>query len=97
MTVAHGQSLGVLPSLSAVSKSVSHVTAAVSGSVYSTPIDVSDVSEPGTPVHTLAHGGSKAHDVLYGLTLPNEPKPLRQHRPPPLRSILSPGESSYPP
>nr|GFB63769.1 hypothetical protein [Tanacetum cinerariifolium] len=54
---------------------------------------VSSVSEAGTPMHTLAHGGSKAHGVLSGLTLPNEPKPLGQHRPPLPRSILSPGEA----
>ncbi|GJT19755.1 hypothetical protein Tco_0878461 [Tanacetum coccineum] len=29
--------------------------------------------------------------------LSNEPKPLWKHRPPPPPSILSPGESSYPP
>nr|GEV24406.1 hypothetical protein [Tanacetum cinerariifolium] len=97
VTVAHGQSFRVLPSLSAVSESGSHVTAAVSGSVYSATVAVSGVSEVGTPVHTLTHEGSEAHGVLSGLTLPNEPKPLGQHRPPPPRSILSPGESSYPP
>nr|GFD23499.1 hypothetical protein [Tanacetum cinerariifolium] len=80
-----------------VSESGSHVTAAVSGSVYPATIDVSDASEAGTPVHTLAHGGYEAHGVLFGLTLLSEPKPFRQHMPPPLRSILSPGESSYPP
>nr|GEY76833.1 hypothetical protein [Tanacetum cinerariifolium] len=73
----------VLPSLSALSESGSHVTAAVSGSMYSATVAVSSVSEAGTPVHTLAHGGSEAHGVLSGLTLPNEPKPFGQHRPPP--------------
>nr|GEY75752.1 hypothetical protein [Tanacetum cinerariifolium] len=96
VTVAHGQSLRVLPSLSAASESGSHVTDAGSGSVYSATVAVSGVSEVGTPVHILAHGGSEAHDVLSGLTLPNEPKPLGQHRPPPPRSILSLRESSYP-
>nr|GEY16078.1 hypothetical protein [Tanacetum cinerariifolium] len=71
VTVAHGQSLGVLPSLLAVSKSGSHVTTAVSGSVYPAIINVSGASEAGTPVHTLAHGGSEAHGVLSVLTLPN--------------------------
>nr|GFB03312.1 hypothetical protein [Tanacetum cinerariifolium] len=80
--VAHGQSLGVLPSLSAVSESGSHVTADVSGSVYSATVTVSGVFEVSTHVHTLAHRGSEAHGVLSGLTLPNEPKPLGQHRPP---------------
>nr|GFB65134.1 hypothetical protein [Tanacetum cinerariifolium] len=95
MTVAHGQSLRVLLSLSVVSKSGSYATVAVSGSVYSVTIAVSGVSEAGTLVHTLAHEGYKAHGVLSGLILPNDPKPLGQHRPPPSRSILSPGESSY--
>nr|GEZ97319.1 hypothetical protein [Tanacetum cinerariifolium] len=40
-------SLGVLPSLSAVSKSGSHVTAVVSGSVYFATVVVSGVSEVG--------------------------------------------------
>nr|GEW31150.1 hypothetical protein [Tanacetum cinerariifolium] len=76
VTVAHGQSLGVLPSLSAASESGSHVTAAVSGSVYSATVAVPGVSEVGTHMHILTRGGSKAHDVLSGLTLPIEPKPL---------------------
>nr|GEX75478.1 hypothetical protein [Tanacetum cinerariifolium] len=70
-------------SLSVVSESGSHVTVVVSGSVYSATVAVSGVSEAGTPVHILAHGGSKAHGVLSGLTLLNEPKTLGQHRPPP--------------
>nr|GFA51417.1 hypothetical protein [Tanacetum cinerariifolium] len=97
VTVAHGQSLEVLPSLSAVSESGSHVTAVVSRSVYSATVAVSGLSEASTPMHTLARRGFEAHGVLSGLTLPNEPKPLGQHRPPPTRSILSPGESSYSP
>nr|GEV98494.1 hypothetical protein [Tanacetum cinerariifolium] len=79
------------------SESGSHATATVSGSVYSTTVVVPGVPEVGTPVHILARRGSEAHDVLSGLTLPIEPKPRGQHRPPPSRSILSPGESSYPP
>nr|GEW35465.1 hypothetical protein [Tanacetum cinerariifolium] len=86
------QSLGVLPSLFAVSKSMCHVTDVVHGSVYFATVSVSAVSEAGTPVHTLAHERSKAHGVLSGSTLSNEPKPLGQHRPPPPRSILSLGE-----
>nr|GEU97399.1 hypothetical protein [Tanacetum cinerariifolium] len=66
VTVADDQSLRVLPSLSAASESGSHVTAAVSGSVYSATVAVSGVSEVGTPVHILARGGSEAHDVLSG-------------------------------
>nr|GEY89921.1 hypothetical protein [Tanacetum cinerariifolium] len=90
VTAADGQSLRVLPSLSATSESGSHATTAVSGSVYSATVAVPGVPEVGIPVHILAREGSKAHDVLSGLTLPIEPKPRRQHRPPPPRSILSP-------
>nr|GEU52293.1 hypothetical protein [Tanacetum cinerariifolium] len=82
VTIAYGQSLRVLPSLSDASESGSHVTAAVSGSVYSATVAVPGVFEAGTPVHILAHGGSEAHDVLSGLTLPIKPKPRGQHRPP---------------
>nr|GFC79574.1 hypothetical protein [Tanacetum cinerariifolium] len=92
VTVAYGQSLGVLPSLSVASESGSHVTAVVSRSVYSATVAVPGVSKVGTLVHILARGGSEAYDILSGLTLPIEPKPLEQHRPPPPRSILSPGE-----
>nr|GEZ12743.1 hypothetical protein [Tanacetum cinerariifolium] len=82
VTVIDGQSLRVLPSLSAASESGSHASAAVSRSMYSATVDVSGVPEVGTPVHILARGGSEAHDVLSGLTLPIEPKPRRQHMPP---------------
>nr|GFC41350.1 hypothetical protein [Tanacetum cinerariifolium] len=82
MNVAHGQSLRVLPSLPTVSESGSHVTAVVSGSVYSATEAVSGVSEAGTLVHTVAHEGSEVHGVLSGSTLSNVPKPLGQHRPP---------------
>ncbi|GKF13029.1 hypothetical protein Tco_0050955 [Tanacetum coccineum] len=58
---------------------------------------VSDVPESGTRVHTPAHGGSEAHNELPDSTLPNEPKPLGKHRPPPPQSVLSPNELSYPP
>nr|GEW95222.1 hypothetical protein [Tanacetum cinerariifolium] len=89
VTVANGQSLKVLPSLSAASESGSHATAAVSGSVYSATIAVLGVPEVGTFVHILAREGSEAHDVLSSLTLQIEPKPLGQHKPPPTRSILA--------
>nr|GFC42089.1 hypothetical protein [Tanacetum cinerariifolium] len=96
VTVVDGQSLRVLPSMSAASESGSQATAVVSGSMYSATVVVPGVPEVGTPVYILARGGSEAHDVLSGLTLPIKPKPRGQHRPPPPRSILSPGESSYP-
>nr|GEW16839.1 hypothetical protein [Tanacetum cinerariifolium] len=89
VTITHGQSLKVLPSLPAVSKSGSHVTTIVFESVYSATLAVSGVSEVGTPVHILADRGSEAHGAMSGLTLPIEPKPLGQHRPPLPRSILS--------
>nr|GEX28492.1 hypothetical protein [Tanacetum cinerariifolium] len=82
-TIADGQSLRVLPSLCAASESGSHATVYVSGLVYSTTVAVPVVPEVGTPVHILARGGSEAHDVLSGLTLPIEPKPHGQHMPPP--------------
>nr|GFC10035.1 hypothetical protein [Tanacetum cinerariifolium] len=73
----------------------SHATAAVSGSVYSATVAVPGVPDVGTHVHILARGGSEAHDVLSDLTLLIKPKPRGQHRPPPLRSTLSPGGSFY--
>ncbi|GKE92971.1 hypothetical protein Tco_1574066, partial [Tanacetum coccineum] len=84
----YGQSLKALPSQSAASGSESHVPGAVA---------VSDVPRSRTRMHTPAHGGSKAHNELPDSILPNKPKPLRKHRPPPLQSVLSPDELSYPP
>nr|GFB01833.1 hypothetical protein [Tanacetum cinerariifolium] len=83
--------------MSPMSRLMSLITQRVSTILYCATVVVPGVSEVGTPVHILAREGYEAHDVLSGLTLPIEPKPLRQHRPPPPRSILSPGESSYPP
>ncbi|GKF69977.1 hypothetical protein Tco_0203034, partial [Tanacetum coccineum] len=45
----------------------------------------------------MNHDGSEAPDESPGSILSNEPKPRGKHRPPPPPSILSPGESSYPP
>nr|GEY37091.1 hypothetical protein [Tanacetum cinerariifolium] len=73
VTFVHGQSLRVLPSLSAASESGSHVTAIMSGSVYSATIAMPGVSEVGTPVHILAREGSEAHD--------STPRPLVEHSP----------------
>ncbi|GKE63882.1 hypothetical protein Tco_1514249, partial [Tanacetum coccineum] len=64
---------------------------------YVYAIAVSDMPGSGTRMHTPAHGGSEAHNGLHDSTLPSEPKPLRNHRPPPLQSVLSPDELSYPP
>ncbi|GJX47913.1 hypothetical protein Tco_0273103 [Tanacetum coccineum] len=58
---------------------------------------VPDVPGYGSRVHTYDHGGSKAHDEPPDSILSSEPKPLGKHMPPPPQSLLSPGESSYPP
>ncbi|GKE67353.1 hypothetical protein Tco_1521514, partial [Tanacetum coccineum] len=50
-----------------------------------------------TRVHTPAHNGSEAHNGLPDSILPNKPKPLGKHRPPPSQSVLSLDELSYPP
>ncbi|GKG49290.1 hypothetical protein Tco_0515742, partial [Tanacetum coccineum] len=55
-----------------------------------------DVPGYGSRMHTHDYGGSKAHDEQLDSILSGEPKPLGKHRPPPLQSILSHGESSYP-
>ncbi|GKE66414.1 hypothetical protein Tco_1520575 [Tanacetum coccineum] len=60
-------------------------------------VAVSDVPGSGTRVHAPAHSGFEAHNELPDLILPNEPKPIGKHRPPPLQSVLSPDELSYPP
>ncbi|GKE79329.1 hypothetical protein Tco_1545449, partial [Tanacetum coccineum] len=59
-------------------------------------VAVSDVHGAWTRVHIPAHGGSEAHNRLPDSILPNEPKPLGKHRHPPLQSVLSPDELSYP-
>ncbi|GKA78871.1 hypothetical protein Tco_0785408 [Tanacetum coccineum] len=64
---------------------------------YPAAVAVSDVPGSGTRVHTPAHGGFEAHNGLPDSILPNEPKPLGKHRPPPPQSVLSPDELSYPP
>ncbi|GKF59217.1 hypothetical protein Tco_0176003, partial [Tanacetum coccineum] len=51
----------------------------------------------GTRVHTHDHDGCEALDESPDSILSSEPKPLGKHRPHPPPSILSPGESSYPP
>ncbi|GJS53602.1 hypothetical protein Tco_0626964 [Tanacetum coccineum] len=60
-------------------------------------VAVSDVPRYGSHVHTHDHGGSEAPDGSPDSILSSEPKPLEKHKPPPPPSILSPGESSYPP
>ncbi|GJY70895.1 hypothetical protein Tco_0474598 [Tanacetum coccineum] len=60
-------------------------------------VAVPDVPGYGSRVHTHDHDGSKAPDGSPDSILLSDPKPLEKHRPPPPQSILSPGESSYPP
>ncbi|GJR13981.1 hypothetical protein Tco_1396893 [Tanacetum coccineum] len=60
-------------------------------------IVVPDEPGYGSHVHTHDHGGSEAPDGSPDSILSSEPKPLEKHRTPPLPSILSLGESSYPP
>ncbi|GJX00577.1 hypothetical protein Tco_0184490 [Tanacetum coccineum] len=60
-------------------------------------VAVLDVPGYGSCVHTHDHGRSEAHDEPLDSILSSEPKPLGKYRPPHPQSILSPGESSYPP
>ncbi|GKC27964.1 hypothetical protein Tco_1035258, partial [Tanacetum coccineum] len=60
-------------------------------------VAVSSVPGDGSCVHIHDHDGFVAPDGSPDLILSSEPKPLGKHRPPPPPSILSPGESSYPP
>ncbi|GJT56910.1 hypothetical protein Tco_0991964 [Tanacetum coccineum] len=63
---------------------------------YPATIAVSDVHGAGTRVHIPAHGGSEAYNGPPDSILSHEPKPLKKYRPPPLQSVLSPDELSYP-
>ncbi|GJY71141.1 hypothetical protein Tco_0474844 [Tanacetum coccineum] len=94
---AYDEILEVLPSQLAASGNKSHIPGVVSQREYSTAIDVLDVPGYGSRVHTHDHGGSEAPDGSPDSILSSESKPLGKHRPPPPQSILSPGESSYPP
>ncbi|GKF57143.1 hypothetical protein Tco_0170680 [Tanacetum coccineum] len=64
---------------------------------YSAAVAVSNEPGDGFRVHIHDHDGSEALDDSPDSILLSEPKPFGKHRPPPLPSILSPGESSYPP
>ncbi|GJX62322.1 hypothetical protein Tco_0295222 [Tanacetum coccineum] len=64
---------------------------------YPATVAVSSVPGDGSRVHTHDHDGSEAPDESHDSILSGEPKPLGKHRSPPPPSILSPGESSYPP
>ncbi|GKE66067.1 hypothetical protein Tco_1520228, partial [Tanacetum coccineum] len=58
---------------------------------------VSDVPGDGSRMHTHDHDGSEAPDESPDSILSSDPKPLGKHMPPPPPSIMSLGESSYPP
>ncbi|GJR69383.1 hypothetical protein Tco_0015448 [Tanacetum coccineum] len=58
---------------------------------------VSGVPGDRSRMHTHDYDGSEALDESPDSILSSDPKPLEKHRPPPLPSILSPRESSYPP
>ncbi|GKB08610.1 hypothetical protein Tco_0836922 [Tanacetum coccineum] len=60
-------------------------------------VAVPDVPGYGSCVHTHDHDGSEAPDGSHDSILSSKPKPVGKHRPPLPPSILSPGESSYPP
>ncbi|GKF36373.1 hypothetical protein Tco_0113131, partial [Tanacetum coccineum] len=60
-------------------------------------VAVSDVPGYGSRVYTHDHGGSESSDGSPDSILLSETKPLEKHKPPPPPSILSPGDSSYPP
>ncbi|GKG36614.1 hypothetical protein Tco_0444292, partial [Tanacetum coccineum] len=55
-------------------------------------VTMSSVPGDGSRVHTHDHDGSEVPNESPESTLSSEPKPLRKHMPPPLPSILSPGE-----
>ncbi|GJW70975.1 hypothetical protein Tco_0127892 [Tanacetum coccineum] len=56
-----------------------------------------DLPEMGSSWHTHDYDRSEALDRSPNSVLSSDPKPLSKYRPPPPQSILSPGESSYPP
>ncbi|GJS98785.1 hypothetical protein Tco_0819955 [Tanacetum coccineum] len=93
--------LGVLTTRPACHSSLISYLSSLEESLPSVPstyaVAVPDVPGYKSRVHTHDHGGSDAPDGLPDSILSSEPKPLRKHRPPPPPSILSPGESSYPP
>ncbi|GKE61202.1 hypothetical protein Tco_1511569, partial [Tanacetum coccineum] len=63
---------------------------------YSEARAVSDEPRCGSRMHTRGHGGFEVPNRSPDSILSNEPKSLGKHRPPPLPSKPSLGESSYP-
>ncbi|GKF26438.1 hypothetical protein Tco_0082332 [Tanacetum coccineum] len=76
---------------------ISHLMSLITQRVSAISVAVPDVPGYESRMHTHDHDGSEAPDGSPDSILSSEPKPLGKHRPPPLPSILSPGESSYPP
>ncbi|GJQ90403.1 hypothetical protein Tco_0001542 [Tanacetum coccineum] len=91
----------VLATLSACRPSLTSCLLSLGESLPSVPdayaVAVSDVPGCGSHGHTHDHGRSEAPDGSPDLIISSEPKPLGKHKPPPPPTILSPGESSYPP
>ncbi|GJY25930.1 retrovirus-related pol polyprotein from transposon TNT 1-94 [Tanacetum coccineum] len=73
---------------------LSHVALVV---LFNIAVAMHDVPGYESRVHTHDHDRFEAPDRSPDSILSSEPKPLGKHRPPPPQSILSPGESSYPP
>ncbi|GJV26206.1 hypothetical protein Tco_1378901 [Tanacetum coccineum] len=65
--------------------------------LWHAPTPKPDVPGYESRVHTHDHDGSEAPDRSPDSILSSKPKPLGKPKPPPLPSILSPRESSYPP
>ncbi|GJV26218.1 hypothetical protein Tco_1378913, partial [Tanacetum coccineum] len=90
---ANNSAAHLLPHISNDSESLYYLV------LTSTPaaVAVSGVPGDGSRMHTHDHDGSGAPDESPDSILSSKPKPLGKHRPPPPPSILSSGESSYPP
>ncbi|GJW30546.1 hypothetical protein Tco_0047421 [Tanacetum coccineum] len=93
----YGQSLEARLTQPAASESKSRLSNDVSEREYPAAVAMSGVPGDRSRVHTHDHDGSEAPDESPDSILSSEPKPFWKHRPPPPPSILSPGESSYPP
>ncbi|GKE99225.1 hypothetical protein Tco_0022576 [Tanacetum coccineum] len=93
--------LDVLTTRPACHSSLASCLSSLGESLPSVPdafaVVVPDMPGYGSRMHTHDHSGSEAPDGSHDSILSSEPKPLRKHKPPPLQSILSLGESSYPP
>ncbi|GJY72512.1 hypothetical protein Tco_0476215 [Tanacetum coccineum] len=63
---------------------------------YSAAVVVSNVHGAETRVYIPAHGGSEAQNGPPNSIISYEPKPLRNHTPPPPQLVWSPDELSYP-